>query len=130
MQNLKSQISNRESIFGHWTLIIVHCSLILLLVGCAGATAQANDDSLIASGFIEGEEVTVASETSGRIAEMLVDRGDTVQAGDVLIRLDDAALQSQRTEAEAGLSAAQANLDRVLAGARPAKCSCLRIFGP
>jgi multidrug resistance efflux pump len=50
---------------------------------------------------------------------MLVDRGDGAQAGDVLIRLDDALLQSQRLEAEAGLATARANLDLVLAGARP-----------
>lgn len=119
MQNLKSQIKR-------WSLVIGLGALALLLTGCAGATVQANDDSLVASGFIEGEEVTVASETSGRIAEMLVDRGDTVQAGDVLIRLDDTALQSQRAEAEAGLAAARASLDRVLAGARPAEISAAR----
>jgi len=68
----------------------------------------------------------VAPEVSGRIAEMLVDRGDVVQAGDVLVRLDDAVLQSQRLEAEAGLAAARANLARVLAGARPEEIAAAR----
>ncbi len=130
MQNLKSQISNLKFNVRHWSLVLGLWSLALLLAGCAGIAAQANDGSgnsrLIASGFIEGKEVTVASETSGRIAEILADRGDTVQAGDVLIRLDDAVLQSQRAEAEAGLSAAHANLNRVLAGARPAEISAAR----
>ena len=88
---------------------------ILLLVGCERHTVNG---PIVASGFIEGEEVVVAPETSGRIAEMLVDRGDDVQAGDVLVRLDDAVLQSQRAEAKAGLAMANANLARVLAGAR------------
>jgi HlyD family secretion protein len=126
MQNLKSQLSALKSTVGRWSLVLSLWSLVLLLAGCAGTAVQANDDSLIASGFIEGEEVTVASETSGRVAEMLVDRGDTVQAGDVLIRLNDAALRSQRAEAEAGLAGARANLDRVLAGARPAEISAAR----
>jgi HlyD family secretion protein len=118
-----TQITHHVSRF---TSHVLRFTFVLLLAGCAGAAVQADDDSLIASGFIEGEEVIVASEVSGRVAEMLVDRGDTVQAGDVLIRLDDAALQSQRAEAEAGLAAARANLDRVLAGARPAEISAAR----
>ncbi len=111
----KSQIPNPKSQIGHWSLVIGYLSLVLL-AGCASAQAEG---PLIASGFIEGEEVMVAPETAGRIAEMLVDRGDEVRAGDVLVRLDDALLQSQRLEAEAGLTAARANLARVLAGARP-----------
>jgi len=97
--------------------------LVVLLAGCS--TAQANGP-ITASGFIEGEEVVVATEASGRVAEMLVDRGDVVQAGDVLVRLDDAVLQSQRLEAEAGLAAARANLARVLAGARPEEIAAAR----
>ena len=90
--------------------------VVLLLAGCSSAQAE---DPLAASGFIEGQEVIIAPEVSGRIAEMAADRGDAVQAGDVLVRLDDTVLQSQRLEAQAGLTAAQANLARVLAGARP-----------
>jgi multidrug resistance efflux pump len=94
---------------------VCHLLLVVLLVGCNG---NAVDGLIEASGFIEGKEVIVASETSGRIAEILVERGDKVLQGDVLVRLDDAVLQSQRLQAEAGLTAAQANLARVKAGAR------------
>jgi HlyD family secretion protein len=104
-----------ESLLSSYKLVIGCLVLVFVLAGCGNE--QANGP-LVASGFIEGEEVTVAPEVSGRIAEMLVDRGDVVQAGDVLVRLDDAVLQSQRLEAEAGLASAQANLARVLAGAR------------
>jgi multidrug resistance efflux pump len=72
----------------------------------------------MASGFIEGEEVTVASEIQGLIADITVDRGDRVTAGDVVVELDDAALRGQRGEARAAVTAAEANLDRVLAGSR------------
>jgi HlyD family secretion protein len=101
------------------SLFIVH----LVLSGCNNSKAN---DTIVASGFIEGTEVTIASESSGRIAEMLVDRGDAVQKGDILARLDDAVLQSQRLEAEAGLSAARANLARVTAGARPEEIAASR----
>ncbi len=116
LQSLRAQISSLRFSICHlviWLFVIGH---LVLLTGCGNNVA---DGPIIASGFIEGEEVVVAPETSGRIAEMLVDRGDDVRAGDVLVRLDDAVLQSQRLEAEAGLAAAHANLARVLAGARP-----------
>jgi multidrug resistance efflux pump len=87
----------------------------MLLVSCG---SDPTEGSIVASGFIEGEEVVVASEFSGRIAEIPVARGDQVETGDVLVRLDDATLQSNLLEAEAGLAAAEANLAQVKAGAR------------
>jgi len=45
---------------------------------------------IVASGTIEAEEVSIASEVPGRVVELLVDEGDRVQAGDVLVKLDDA----------------------------------------
>ena len=119
----KSQIPNPKLVIGHWSLVIGYLLLVVLLAGCASAQAEG---PLTASGFIEGEKVIVAPETSGRIAEMLVDRGDTVQADDVLVRLDDAVLQTQRLEAEAGLAAARANLARVLAGPRSEEIAATR----
>ncbi|MFL7795141.1 MAG: HlyD family secretion protein [Anaerolineae bacterium] len=109
IQNFKSKILN----LGFWIGAVV---LALFLASCGNGQ---DDGTIVASGFIEGEEVIIASEVSGHIAEMLVDRGDAVTATMVLVRLDDAVLQSQRLEAEAGLAAAQANLARVTAGARP-----------
>jgi HlyD family secretion protein len=103
--------------------VICHLSFVTLPVGCRNNAA---DGPIVASGFIEGEEVLVAPETSGRIAEMVVDRGDEVQVGDVLVRLDDAVLESQRLEAEAGLTAARANLARVLTGVRSEEISAAR----
>jgi HlyD family secretion protein len=110
-------------------LMFVVCQLTLALIlpsGCAPTTASETDDAIAASGFIEGQEVTVASEMQGRITEIFVARGDEVRAGDVVVRLDDAALRSQRKEAEAGLSVARANLDRVQVGARSEEIAAAR----
>lgn len=99
--------------------------LILLLAGC-GSTETPEDTALTASGFIEGQEVTVAPEVQGLIAELLVSRGDEVEAGDVVARLDDTTLKRQRAEAQAGVSVARANLDRVRAGARSEEVAAAR----
>ncbi|MGD2144168.1 MAG: efflux RND transporter periplasmic adaptor subunit, partial [Anaerolineae bacterium] len=77
-----------------------------------------SESPITASGFIEGKEVAVAAEMQGLIAEILVSRGDDVEVGEVVVRLDDSALKSQLSEAQAGLATARANLDRVEAGVR------------
>ncbi len=122
--NCELRIANSEWRMANYVLrFTLAVCLLMMLVGCGN---DGTDGPIVASGFIEGEEVIVAPQVSGRIAEMLVERGDTVQAGDVLVRLDDALLQNQRLEAEAGLSAAQANLDRVMAGARSTEIAAAR----
>lgn len=44
---------------------------------------------IVASGTIESEEVAVASELAGRVVQVIAEEGDRVNAGDVLVRLDD-----------------------------------------
>ena len=96
--------------------LMTACSLVLFCVGCQEVNVTAAID---ASGTIEAEEVVVASEFGGRAEDILVDEGGEVESGQILIRLDTALLEAQIGEAEAALSAAQANLARVEAGARP-----------
>ncbi len=105
-----------------YLLYLVPCTLLLLL----GCSTQPTEDAITASGFIEGTEVEIAPEVGGRIAEILVDEGDEVEKGQVLVRLDDALLQAQRGEALAAVAAAEANLARVRAGARPEEIAAAR----
>lgn len=84
--------------------------LFLLLFGAAGCDVLTGNQTqgLSASGLVEAVEVEVASESAGRVAEVTVAEGDEVQAGDLLITLEDEMIQSQRESAAAGLKAAQA----------------------
>lgn len=99
------------------------CLTLLTLVGCNEATEA---EAITASGFIEGEEILVASEVSGRVAEITVSEGDPVEPGQLLVVLDDALLQTERGEAAAAVSAAAANLAQVEAGPRPAELAVAR----
>ena len=69
---------------------------------------QADAGSLSASGTIEAVEITISPELAGKVVEVLVEEGDTVQTGDVLFRQDDALLQAQRDLSVSNLEAAQA----------------------
>ncbi|MBU0511074.1 MAG: efflux RND transporter periplasmic adaptor subunit [Chloroflexi bacterium] len=68
-------------------------------------------DGIQASGVVEAIEIVVAPELGGRVAEVLVDEGDKVQAGDPLFRLENEILDAQRRQAVAGHEAALANLE-------------------
>jgi multidrug resistance efflux pump len=58
----------------------------------------------------------VRAEAAGPIREVLVQSGDTVEAGEVVIRLDVLALETQLAQLQAQHSAAQIDRDRSLAG--------------
>jgi HlyD family secretion protein len=59
------------------------------------------------NGRLEANQVYIANKYSGRIAEVLVNEGDTVQPGQVVARMDTSALDAQLREAEAQIKAAQ-----------------------
>ena len=71
-----------------------------------------------ATGTVEAEtKLDLRFMNSGKIKEINVQVGDSVQKNEVLSKLDTAQLESQLNKAKAGLSAAQANLNKLLEGA-------------
>ncbi|MBJ3776138.1 HlyD family secretion protein [Acuticoccus mangrovi] len=59
------------------------------------------------NGRIEAVEIDIAAKSSGRVKEILVDEGDFVEAGAVLVRMDTAVLEAQLREAQANLEQAK-----------------------
>lgn len=72
------------------------------------ATPALPDGVVAVSGRIEGDDSAVASKTTGRILEVRVREGDTVNAGDVIAILDDAQIRAREDQARAGLAEAEA----------------------
>ena len=83
----------------------------------ARAAPAADNTSLEATGVIEARRVALASEIGGKVVGVLVEEGQSVTAGQPLVRLDDSAFLIQRDQAEATLRVAQANLALLQAGA-------------
>lgn len=67
------------------------------------------------------QETAIIADVPGRVRQLHVEIGDWVEAGDLVVSLDDQELRIQADQAEAALKAAQANLARLKAGARPAE---------
>jgi RND family efflux transporter MFP subunit len=62
-------------------------------------------------GIIEAQEVNISSRIAGRIAVLTLDEGDTVEAGQVVCRIEDIDIKNQLAKANADLANALAELD-------------------
>ncbi|MEQ8766424.1 MAG: HlyD family efflux transporter periplasmic adaptor subunit [Planctomycetota bacterium] len=71
------------------------------------------------SGFLEADEIRVGSRIGGRIGRVLVEEGQSVASGDVLIELEPYDLLAQKAQAVATLAERQASLRRLESGYRP-----------
>jgi HlyD family secretion protein len=71
------------------------------------------------SGTVEARTIAVGSRVGGRIKEVLAREGQRVPAGAPLLVLEPGDLEAQRLMAQGQLAEAQANLDKLVRGARP-----------
>ena len=59
------------------------------------------------NGRLEATQIYVATKYPGRVKDVLFDEGDTVEAGQVVARMDTTSLEAQLREAQAQITAAQ-----------------------
>lgn len=132
----------------HWKpcVVVTLAALTLVYSGCGGSkadvaantggnsrsvtskivTAGVQDVSKYteATGTFQADETTnVAAETSGKVAQTLVNDGDFVKAGDVIVRLDQADANLRLQQARSAESQAQAQLSQAEAQLRQAQAS-------
>lgn len=85
--------------------------IVLVVLAAAGfviwkdffAAAPVPNNIVILSGRIEGDDSAVAPKTTGRILEVRVREGDSVQAGDTIAVLDDEQVRAREEQARAAL---------------------------
>ena len=101
--------------------------LVLSLVACGEvAGSDLAEDPEAFQGVVAFEERTLAFEMTGRVLEVAVQEGDTVEAGAILARLDDTLPRLDRDARAAEAQAAQAELALLLAGSRPEDVRAMR----
>jgi HlyD family secretion protein len=72
-----------------------------------------------ANGTVQPESsVNVSPKTSGVLKQLLVKEGDFVQSGQIVAYMDNSNIQGQLLQSKGNLAAAQANLNKVIAGNR------------
>jgi HlyD family secretion protein len=90
-------------------LMVVGAIVLILLVWTVFFANPRLPDSIVGlSGRIEGDDSAVAPKVTGKIMELTVREGDSVTAGQVIARLDDAQIRAQEEASRAAFVDAQA----------------------
>ena len=75
---------------------------------------------LTVSGYVVAHhKIAVGAKVMGRVKWIGVEKGDKVQEGQILVRLEDNEFRANVNQARANLAEAQARLDQLRAGSRP-----------
>ena len=86
---------------GRKFIVVIGMFFLIALIVYLATTPKGSDIPLI--GVVDGNEVIVSPQITGRIVNLTVDEGNQVKKGDLIAELD-------RTELEASLAAAKANV--------------------
>jgi HlyD family secretion protein len=107
--------------------ILTIAALALTLAGCGGGAGETPTpipepafESLVSvtGEVVPAEWSTLSIQTGGTVDQVLVEAGDEVQAGDLLVKLDTTDAELAVQEAEAQLASARAQLERLRAQPR------------
>src|SRR5690242_2312045 len=106
--------------FGYVFLFSSATTITVAPVRVESGGASLGESVLTASGYVVAHhKIAVGAKVMGRVAWIGVEKGDRVQAGQVLVRLEDSEFRAQVNQAQANLAASQARLDRLRTGSRP-----------
>jgi multidrug resistance efflux pump len=96
-------------------------TLLLAIVSAVGFNWPYRDRgrSLTLPGTVEIQEVRLSSKVGGRVAEVFVDEGDRVEAGQPVVRFDAPELEARRDRLRADVAGAKAMLEKARHGPRP-----------
>jgi HlyD family secretion protein len=99
--------------------------LVLIALGAGGYAFWHSKDSTTLVGVVRTTEIRVAPEVGGQLANINVQKGDRVRAGDVVAKLSAIELSAAVVQARAALDAASAQRDNVYAGVRAEEVASL-----
>lgn len=86
---------------------VVLVSMLLVLAWQHFGKQESEPGLASGNGRIEAVEIDIAAKTAGRVREIRVHEGDSVQTGQVLALMESEVLEAQRRQAEAQLQQAQ-----------------------
>lgn len=92
-------------------------AILMVLIASAGFIFFGEKEDII-TGQVEVDEIRIAGKVPGRIAEFLVEEGQSVKEGDTLVRIYSPEVLAKLEQAEAAKAAAEAQNQKAIAGAR------------
>jgi multidrug resistance efflux pump len=117
---------NKTIIFTALSLLLISGAAFTMRRGQDGITKVERGDVvhlLVSPAVVEAssERISLGFEVPGTIAEVFVNEGDRVEAGQALARLDDRLARARVARAEAAVEAARARRDASVRGSRKAE---------
>lgn len=110
-QTAPASIHARPRSNRRWPLwVLLGCLAVAagaLALRSSGRHAAMPDGLLVVNGRLEGDSVNVAGKEAGRVSRLLAREGDTVAAGQELVRFDDATLRTREAQASAARDVAE-----------------------
>lgn len=110
---MKNWIRNYWAVFIPILVLLV----ILLYIGTTKKSPTNPENQIV--GLVETTNVDVSSSIPGRLAEVLVDEGDTVQAGQLLAKLETNEIETLKKQAADAVNIAQNQVDLLNRGVAP-----------
>ena len=107
--------------------LIIPIIIIVGLLGWLIYHSHQKGNQNVYSGTIEARDADIGSLMGGRVSEVLVEEGDSVKAGQTLVRFDRYLLDPQIKQQESRVAQMRANLDRVEKGPRREEVERARI---
>lgn len=92
-------------------------AILMVLIASAGFIFFGEKEDII-TGQVEVDEIRIAGKVPGRIAEFLVEEGQSVKEGDTLVRIYSPEVLAKLEQAEAAKAAAEAQNQKAIAGVR------------
>ena len=103
------------------SLVIATLAAIAFLFGC-----ESSDTPLRAVGELASDRIELSAEFAEPVVEIVVAEGESVTAGQILLRQDDARARARLNEADAALAQQKARLDELLRGPRQEQIAAAR----
>jgi HlyD family secretion protein len=96
--------------------IIVAITIVAIVALCLWYLVR--PQPLLIQGEADATRIDIAARVDGRVAELPVDRGQNIAAGQTAVTIDNPELLTRLKEAEAALAVAQADFKRIEVGTR------------
>jgi HlyD family secretion protein len=100
-------------------ILAVTALAIVIVAGWLIHSYVNSKNSFVYSGTVETREIQIGSKIGGRVTQVLVEEGQAVKAGALLVQFEFDDLKAQHAQAQAQLEQTQADLHRLQRGYRP-----------
>ncbi len=113
---LRSDFLGRKMKNNYRKIFIV--AIAIFTSACANTNFKVNPERPLFHGTVEAHEIKIGSRVGGRVTQVLVEEGHSVEINQPLVRFDVAELHSQLKQAAARVAQQRARLNQLLRGFR------------